>query len=309
MMPSKLGLIGQGSYGMVYKGQNKHSKEVVAVKRLKISTSQGGVPATAIREIALLKELNHRNIIRLNDVLHSQNCVTMILEFCDWDLDRYIKSERERLSRSEIISFIHQLLLALDYVHANHIIHRDVKPQNVLVNRRKELKLGDFGLARSTSIPVGSLSTEVITIWYRPPEILFGMRDYSFPIDIWSAGCVLAEMINSCPLFPCNSNDAMLIAISQVFGAEALFAAFPQFSNSPIFSDDLRNAAPLGLRSLFRDCDEDLIELAERLLDVNPNTRITASQALLLPIFQQQAAIAQSSPLGTGQSSVNFGQC
>jgi serine/threonine protein kinase len=307
MMPSKLGLIGQGSYGMVYKGQNKHNKEVVAVKRLKISTSQGGVPATAIREIALLKELNHRNVIRLNDVLHSQNCVTMILEFCDWDLDRYIKSEQ--LSRCEIVSFIHQLLLALDYVHANHIIHRDVKPQNLLVNRRKELKLGDFGLARSTSIPVGSLSTEVITIWYRPPEILFGLNDYSFPIDIWSAGCVLAEMINSCPLFPCNGNETMLIAICQVFGADALFTAFPQFSDSPIFSDEVRSAAPVGLRSLFRDCDEDLIELAERLLDVNPKTRITARQALLLPIFQQQTATAQSTPLGTGQGSVNFGQC
>jgi len=257
------------------------------MKTLKLSTTRDGIPSSAIREVALTKALNHKNVIKLNGITHSHSSVTMEFEYCDWDLERYMDSGRKQLPRSEIVSFIHQLLLALEYIHANHIIHRDVKPQNLLINRRKELKLGDFGLARSTSIPVDSLSTEVITLWYRPPEILFGLQHYSFPIDIWSAGCVLAEMINSAPLFPCKSNEAMLNAICQVFGAKAVFSAFPQFRDSPIFSDEVRSASPLGLRSLLPECDDDLIALAERLLDVNPNTRITASDALLLPVFRQ----------------------
>jgi cyclin-dependent kinase len=286
MMISKLGLIGQGSYGIVYKAQNTQNKEIIAVKRIKISTSQEGIPSSAIREIALLKEIHHRNVINLYDVLHSQHCLTMIFEYCDWDLHRYMELLKPQMPRQEIVSFIHQILLGLECIHENHIIHRDVKPQNLLVNRRKELKLADFGLARSTSIPVSILSTEVITIWYRPPEILFGLRDYSFPIDIWSAGCVLAEMIMMRPLFPYNGNEGMLVAICEMFGAKMLLDAFPQFSNSTIFSEELRNAEPLGLRSVLADCDEELIELAGRLLDVNPKTRITAKDALAMPIFR-----------------------
>jgi cyclin-dependent kinase len=285
-MISKLGLIGQGTYGVVYKAQNTQNKEIIAVKRIKISTNEEGLPSTAIREIALLKELNHCNIIKLYDVLHSQHCLTLIFEYCDWDLHRYMELENFRLSRSEIVLFIQQLLLGLECLYANHIIHRDVKPQNLLVNRRKELKLADFGLARSTFIPVDTLSTEVITQWYRPPEILLGIHDYGYPIDIWSAGCVLAEMIVGRPLFPCQNNDAMLVAICQVFGAESIVRAFPQFANMAIFADQAMHEEPVGLQSVLGDCDAELLVLAQGLLEVDPARRLSATAALQLPVFK-----------------------
>ena len=284
---TKLQLVGQGTYGVVYKAQNTQNKEILAVKKIKISTNDEGLPSTAIREIALLKELHHRNIIKLYDVLHSQYCLTLIFEYCDWDLHRYMETQGFALSEAEIISFIHQLLLALEYIHSSHIIHRDVKPQNLLVNKKKELKLADFGLARSTFIPVGTLSTEVVTLWYRPPEILAGVQDYGFAVDIWSAGCVLVEMITGNPLFPCQTSDDLTAAVCRVFGVQRVSDVFPQLAASPAITDELRHAAPVGLKALLAGCDSQLLDLAEKLLDVDPKTRISAADAVKHPVFNK----------------------
>lgn len=282
---TKLQVVGQGTYGVVYKAQNTQNKEILAVKTIKISTNDDGLPSAAIREIALLKELRHKNIIRLYDVLHSQHCLTLIFEYCDWDLHRYMESQGFKLTRSEIVTFIHELLLALEYIHSRHIIHRDVKPQNLLVNKKKELKLADFGLARSTFIPVGSLSTEVVTLWYRPPEILAGIQDYGFAVDIWSAGCVLVEMLLGHPLFPCQTEDEMIAAIGELVGVNRLIELFPQFTTSSSITDKLPGKEPVGLDALLGECDSDLVDLARKLLDPDPKTRISAAEAVKHPIF------------------------
>jgi serine/threonine protein kinase len=199
-MYNKLREIGQGSYGIVYKAQNTSNKNIVALKRIKLTSPEEGIPASAIREIALLKELEHPNILRLYDVLHSRHKLTLVFEYCEYDLSRYIENSLLN-SIDQIISFSKQILSALEFMHKKNIIHRDVKPHNLLYNKKNEIKLADFGFRRSTFIPVDSMSSEVITQYYRPPEILLGSTNYSYPVDVWSAGCVIAKMILKKPLF------------------------------------------------------------------------------------------------------------
>lgn len=279
-MYTKLNRIGQGTYGVVYKAQNTQNKEIVAIKRIKFESQEEGIPSTAIREIALLKELKHPNIVQLYDVVHSQHTLTLIFEYCDWDLRRYMQSKNNMLSQEEIISFSYQLLRALGFIHSKYIIHRDVKPQNILLNRKGELKLADFGLARSTFIPVDSLSTEVITRWYRPPEILLGNQNYGFPVDVWSAGCVIVEMITGQPLFQCASNEELMEKVTVLFGSEAVERAFPEIKKQ---SDVLQ---PVGLQNIIPNTNPELLQLVLALLEVDPSKRISAADALKLPIFK-----------------------
>ncbi|EAY21309.1 CMGC family protein kinase [Trichomonas vaginalis G3] len=279
-MYTKLNRIGQGTYGVVYKAQNTQNKEIVAIKRIKFESQEEGIPSTAIREIALLKELKHPNIVQLYDVVHSQHTLTLIFEYCDWDLRRYMQSKNNMLSQEEIISFSYQLLRALEFIHSKYIIHRDVKPQNILLNRKGELKLADFGLARSTFIPVDSLSTEVITRWYRPPEILLGNQNYGFPVDVWSAGCVIVEMITGQPLFQCASNEELMEKVTVLFGSEAVERAFPEIKKQ---SDVLQ---PVGLQNIIPNTNPELLQLVLALLEVDPSKRISAADSLKLPIFK-----------------------
>ena len=280
-MYTKLNRIGQGTYGVVYKAQSTKTKEVVAIKRIKFESQEEGIPSSAIREIALLKELRHQNVEKLFDVVHSQHTLSLIFEYCDWDLRRYIQSREDPLSEDEVISLSYQLLSALEYIHSQNIIHRDVKPQNLLINRKGELKLADFGLARSTFIPVDSLSTEVITRWYRPPEILQGNQNYGFPVDVWSAGCVVVEMITGQPLFMCDTNEELMEKVTAIFGSQKIEEAFPEIPkrDEPI--------EPIGLDKYLPRISDELIELIYALLEVDPSKRISAKDALNLPVFDK----------------------
>jgi len=140
----------------------------------------------------LLKELKHRNIIRLLDVLHGENKLTLVFEYCDQDLKKYFDSCNGEIELDTVRSFMQQLLKGLSFCHSHNVLHRDLKPQNLLINNNGELKLADFGLARAFGIPVKCYSAEVVTLWYRPPDVLFGAKIYNTSIDIWSAGCIFA---------------------------------------------------------------------------------------------------------------------
>ncbi|MEJ1279584.1 cyclin-dependent kinase 5 [Cricetulus griseus] len=224
----KLEKIGEGTYGTVFKAKNRETHEIVALKRVRLDDDDEGVPSSALREICLLKELKHKNIVRLHDVLHSDKKLTLVFEFCDqvkegWvvgeDLKKYFDSCNGDLDPEIVKSFLFQLLKGLGFCHSRNVLHRDLKPQNLLINRNGELKLADFGLARAFGIPVRCYSAEVVTLWYRPPDVLFGAKLYSTSIDMWSAGCIFAgdtlgfcrELANAGrPLFPGNDVDDQL---------------------------------------------------------------------------------------------------
>jgi hypothetical protein len=216
---SDLHLVGEGSYSMVFRALNNLDGKQVILKKLRMDSSADGLSPTAVREISILKELSScPHVVKMLDVMYDRTRgsnfagpprVWLILEHLDMDLAEYIKRSPNPLEGTFIRSVFHQLLLALEAVHAHRVIHRDVKPQNILIDRNKqEIKLADFGLSRAC-LPAlcGSraMTQEVVTLLYRAPEVLLGCATYSFPIDIWSAGCVLAELILGNPLFKGDS--------------------------------------------------------------------------------------------------------
>ncbi|KAI7862859.1 kinase-like domain-containing protein [Spinellus fusiger] len=190
----KIEKLGEGTYGIVYKAQNRETNEVVALKRIRLDNEEEGVPCTAIREISLLKELKYHNIVRLYDVLHTEKKLTLVFEYLDSDLKKFLDSYGGDIDTLTIKQLMYQLLKGIAFCHENKVLHRDLKPQNLLINKKGELKLGDFGLARAFGIPVRSYSHEVVTLWYRAPDVLMGSRQYSTSIDLWSAGCIFAVL-------------------------------------------------------------------------------------------------------------------
>jgi len=156
----KLEKIGEGTYGIVYKAKDRLSDTIVALKRIRLEAEDEGIPSTAIREISLLKELRHPNIVRLYDVVHTERKLTLVFEYLDQDLKKYLDVCESGLNPTVVMSFLFQLLTGVAYCHHHRVLHRDLKPQNLLLNREGDLKLADFGLARAFGIPVRSYTHE-----------------------------------------------------------------------------------------------------------------------------------------------------
>ncbi|XP_045874025.1 cyclin-dependent kinase 15 isoform X3 [Meles meles] len=193
--------LGEGSYATVYKGISRINGQLVALKVISMNAEEG-VPFTAIREASLLKGLKHANIVLLHDIIHTKETLTFVFEYMHTDLAQYMSQHPGGLHPHNVRLFMFQLLRGLAYIHHQHVLHRDLKPQNLLISHLGELKLADFGLARAKSIPSQTYSSEVVTLWYRPPDALLGATEYSSELDIWGAGCIFIEMFQGEPLFP-----------------------------------------------------------------------------------------------------------
>ncbi|XP_010128301.1 PREDICTED: cyclin-dependent kinase 18, partial [Chlamydotis macqueenii] len=197
----KLDKLGEGTYATVFKGRSKLTENLVALKEIRLEHEEGA-PCTAIREVSLLKNLKHANIVTLHDIIHTERSLTLVFEYLDNDLKQYLENCGNLMSVHNVKIFMFQLLRGLAYCHGRKILHRDLKPQNLLINERGELKLADFGLARAKSVPTKTYSNEVVTLWYRPPDVLLGSTEYSTPIDMWGVGCIHYEMVTGRPMFP-----------------------------------------------------------------------------------------------------------
>ncbi|CAJ1085693.1 cyclin-dependent kinase 16 [Xyrichtys novacula] len=213
----KLDKLGEGTYATVYKGRSKLTENLVALKEIRLEHEEGA-PCTAIREVSLLKDLKHANIVTLHDIIHTQKSLTLVFEYLDKDLKQYLDDCGNCINVHNVKLFLFQLLRGLSYCHRRKVLHRDLKPQNLLINERGELKLADFGLARAKSIPTKTYSNEVVTLWYRPPDILLGSTDYSTHIDMWGVGCIFYEMATGRPLFPGSTVEEELHFIFKLLG-------------------------------------------------------------------------------------------
>lgn len=275
--------IGEGAYGRVYKARQLNTGRVVAMKKMKLDQEDEGIPSTAIREIALLKELAHENVVRLLDIFCSTAKLTLVFEFVDNDLKTYMKSLRgQHLSPDAVRRLTFQLCRGIEFCHASRILHRDLKPQNLLIDGRLRLKIADFGLARAYTLPVPKYTHEVVTVWYRAPEILLGCSLYSVPVDLWSVGCVMGEMATGQPLFPGDSEIGTLFKVFQKLGTPSP-EAWPGIAEVPEFKPSFPRWRKKGwenIRNTKSQIGAEGIDLLDRLMMYDPKKRLSARRAL-----------------------------
>ena len=287
-------LLGEGTYGKVYKARSVRTGEAVAMKQMKLDAQKEGVPSTAIREIALLKELVHPNVVRILDVFCNPNMLVLVFEFLENDLKKYMKALNGPLSPSTVNNFAYQLCRGVEFCHANRIIHRDLKPQNLLINHQLLLKIADFGLARAFAVPVPAYTHEVVTVWYRPPEILLGAKLYSVPVDLWSIGCVIGEMATGAPLFAGDSEIDTIFKIFQKLGTPSE-QVWPGVSELPDYKASFPKWPPRGwaqIRNTKQQVGTDGIDLLENLMCYAPTRRLSACRALQHTYFRDVDMLA-----------------
>ncbi|KAJ8349895.1 hypothetical protein SKAU_G00250250 [Synaphobranchus kaupii] len=280
--------LGEGAYATVYKGISRINGHLVALKVIRMKTEEG-VPFTAIREASLLKGLKHANIVLLHDIIHTRESLTFVFEYVQTDLAQYMTQHPGGLHSHNVRIFMFQLLRGLSYIHGHRILHRDLKPQNLLISYLGELKLADFGLARSKSIPSQTYSSEVVTLWYRPPDVLLGSTDYSTALDIWGAGCIFIEMLQGAPAFP-GVTDVFeqLQKIWAVLGVP-MEENWPGVSELPNFKPEwFLPCEPQLFRNVWKRLGQlpyKTEDLAQQLLRGAPRDRISAQDALQQPYF------------------------
>lgn len=218
----RLNFIDQGTYGVVFKAKCRDTGDIVALKQVKMGqlTSKTGFPITALREANILLHLRHPNIVMVKEMVvgSSIDKIFMVMEHCGSDLKSCIQKSKQSFSLAEVKCLMSQLLSGLAFMHKSGFIHRDLKTSNLLYTNGK-LSICDFGMARKYSEPPAAYTREVVTLWYRSPELLLGAGTYGTPLDVWSAGCIFAELVCGKPLFPGEGEVDQISCIFNVLGA------------------------------------------------------------------------------------------
>lgn len=285
--------VGEGTYGKVYKGRNVLTKELVALKKLRLEAEREGFPITSHREIGLLQSFDHENIVGLNEIMVEKNQVFMIFPYMNHDLSGILQQHNIEISLGERKNLFHQLLKGVEYLHLKRVIHRDIKGSNILIDNNGTLKITDFGLARKMknideNLVSPNYTNRVITLWYRPPEILLGSTDYGREVDIWGVGCILMELFTRKAIFQGINEIDQLWKVYDVMGT--------------IDTDSWKNCYKLPWFEILRPnykCHSKFNELfgklltpecynlATELLQMNPAMRISAADALNHNYFKE----------------------
>ncbi|AWP09238.1 putative mitogen-activated protein kinase 14A-like [Scophthalmus maximus] len=281
--------VGSGAYGTVCSASDQKAKEKVAIKKLYRPFQSLTHAKRAYRELRLLRHIQHENVICLLDVftpdfaLEKFQTFYMVMPFVAQDLGHIMK--RRRLSERIITYLFYQLLRGLKYIHSAGIIHRDLKPGNLAVNENCELKILDFGLARQTE---SEMTGYVVTRWYRAPEVIFNWMHYTQTVDVWSAACILAEMITSQVLFPGHDSIDQLKKILRLTGTpDSSLVQRMQSKDAQSYVQGLPAQKKKNFKEVFPSLDENAVDLMEGMLLLDPEMRLTAKQGLSHPFLAE----------------------
>ncbi|KAI1435973.1 Pkinase-domain-containing protein [Xylaria sp. CBS 124048] len=286
--PGNESVIGSGTYGKVFKGKHVYTNKLVALKRIRMEGERDGFPVTAMREVKLLQSLRHTNIVDLHEVMIEKNECYMVFEYLSHDLTGLLNHPTYKLDAAQKKHLTMQLFGGLDYLHKRGVLHRDIKAANILVSNEGILKLADFGLARFfAKRDQQNYTNRVITIWYRPPELLLGETQYGAAVDIWSAACVMVEIFTRRAIFPGDGGEiSQLDKIYDILGTPnqeqwpglvhtPWFELIPRGHRRPnVFADKYRERLPAAAFDLLVD-----------MFQYDPVKRPTAAEVLEHPYF------------------------
>lgn len=285
----RLNKIDEGTYGVVYRAKDKKTGEVVALKKVKMEKEREGFPLTSLREINILLSFHHPSIVDVKEVVVGSNLdsIFMVMEYMEHDLKALMETMKQPFSQSEVKCLMLQLLEGTQYLHDNWVLHRDLKTSNLLLNNRGELKICDFGLARQYGSPLKPYTHLVVTLWYRAPELLLGAKEYSTAIDMWSLGCIMAELLSKQPLFNGKTEFDQLDKIFKILGTPNE-TIWPGFSKLPGVKVNfvkhqynlLRRKFPATSFTGSPVLSDAGFDLLNKLLTYDPEKRITAEAAL-----------------------------
>ncbi|XP_065344640.1 cyclin-dependent kinase 9-like [Cloeon dipterum] len=291
----KVAKIGQGTFGEVFKARDrKNPLKFVALKKVLMENEKEGYPITALRELKILQNLKHENVVELIEVCRTKPSrenkyipnFYYVFEFCEHDLAGLLSNVNVTFSLGEIKMVMQQLLNGLYYIHSNKIMHRDLKSANILMTKKGILKLADFGLSRAFSVPnpgqQNRYTNRVVTLWYRPPELLLGERNYGPPVDLWGAGCIMAEMWTRSPIMQGSTEIQQLTLICQLCGSITT-DVWPGVESLELFK---KVVLPPGQKRKVKERLERYVkdpyacDLLDKLLMLDPKKRVDSNVAL-----------------------------
>lgn len=290
---SWLNRIEEGTYGVVYRARDKRTDEIVALKRLKMEKEREGFPITSLREINTLLKSQHPNIVTVREIVVGNNMdkIYIVMDYVEHDLKSLMETMTNPFLIGEVKTLMIQLISGVRHMHDNWILHRDIKASNLLLSHKGILKIGDFGLAREYGSPLKKYTSLVVTLWYRAPELLLGQKQYSTPIDMWSVGCVFAELLTMKPLFPGKSEIDQINKIFKELGTpnDKIWPGPPAYSELPqVKKMNIPQHPYNNLRSRFgANFTDKGFDLMNQLLTYDPAKRITAEDSLKHNYFEE----------------------
>ncbi|KAF2474169.1 Pkinase-domain-containing protein [Lindgomyces ingoldianus] len=314
--------LGEGTFGEVHKAQHNRTSQIVALKKILMHNEKDGFPITALREIKLLKMLSHHNVLKLEEMAierpkgegRKRAILYMVTPYMDHDLSGLLDNPDVSFTEGQIKCYMLQLFKGLRYLHDNHILHRDMKAANLLINNRGRLQIADFGLARHYDEPVPQrgrgngearrdYTTLVVTRWYRPPELLLQLRRYTPAIDMWGAGCVFGEMFKRKPILAGTSDLNQAQIIFELVGSPT-DESMPGWRQLPGY-DGVKNfgTCPGNLSETFRDLTPSGRYLLKQLLMLDWTKRINAIDAIDHPYFKEDPKPMREEDIPTFQDS------
>ncbi|CAG9312659.1 CDKL2_1 [Blepharisma stoltei] len=275
-------IIGEGTYGTVFKARHKETGVYYAIKKFKESDEDQAIRKIAMREIRILKSLSHHNVVTLFEVFRRNKHLYLVFEYVENTILSELETNQNGLSQTQVKKIMYQLVSAIKYCHSHNIVHRDIKPENLLLTQNGILKLCDFGFARVLATLNGKYTDYVSTRWYRAPELLVGDNEYGKEVDVWSIGCICAELLTGLPIFPGDSDFDTLRHILSIIGGNLSDKQSNAFSTNPIY-EGVELPLPkkiVTLETKFKEFPSNVVSFLKGCFVFDPKSRFTCDDLL-----------------------------